>query len=285
MATLSLDRWDLHYEQQGNGPPVVFVHGSVLNGAMTWSAQQPLAERWRLVIIDRPGFGSSSRGDRVDFAADAELVVEILDQAKQLWGVECVHLVGHSYGGVICLLAAAIRPEAVRSLTVVEPPAFRIAAGNPAVDTLVAGLKDHLRRAPRTSPARFLDRFLRLVGSATALPDPLPPALAQGAAMLLVERGPWEADIALEQLADAPFPKLVVSGAHSAAFDAVCDLLERDLGADRAVIAGAGHSIPRIGEAFNQQLEQFISDAEAGHGPAACSHRGADTSSQPVRES
>jgi pimeloyl-ACP methyl ester carboxylesterase len=264
MPTLSLSGSDLHYEQQGEGPPVVFVHGSVLNGAMTWSAQQPLARRWRLVIVDRPGFGSSPPVDRVDFAADAELVVQILDRAKQLWGADGVHLVGHSYGGVICLLSAAIRPEALRSLTVIEPPAFGVAAGNAAVADLVVRLKDHWREGPRESPARFLDTFLHLVGSATELPDPLPPPLEQGAAMLVVERGPWEADIALKQLAHAPFPKLVVSGAHSAAFDAVCDVLERNLGADRAVIAGAGHSVPRIGEAFNQRLERFLADAQGG---------------------
>jgi pimeloyl-ACP methyl ester carboxylesterase len=264
MPTLSLNGSDLHYEQQGKGPPVVFVHGSVLGGAMTWSAQRPLAERWRLVIIDRPGFGSSSPVDRVDFTADAQLVVEILDQAEQRWEVDRVHLVGHSYGGVICLLAAAVRPEALRSLTVIEPPAFAVAAGNQAVDDLLAGLKDHWRAGPRESPARFLDTFLHLVGSSTELPDPLPPPLAQGAAMLIVERGPWEADIPLRQLARTPFPKLVVSGAHSTAFDAVCDVLERELGADRAVIAGAGHSVPRVGEAFNQQLERFLTEAEGG---------------------
>jgi pimeloyl-ACP methyl ester carboxylesterase len=264
MATLSLDGMDLHCEQHGEGPPVVLVHGSVLNGAMTWSAQQPLAERWRLVIIDRPGFGSSPPVDRVDFATDAGLVVEILDQAKHLFGVDRVHLVGHSYGGVICLLAAATRPEALRSLTVIEPPAFGVAAETAAVRDLVARLKDHWRAGPRENPARFLDIFLRLVGSAIELPDPLPPPLAQGAAMLVVERGPWEADIELKQLAEVPFPKLVVSGAHSSAFDAVCDVLEHDLVADRAVIAGAGHSIPRIGEAFNQRLDRFLIDADGG---------------------
>jgi pimeloyl-ACP methyl ester carboxylesterase len=264
MARPSLDGSDLHHEQQGAGPPVVFVHGGVLNGEMTWSAQQPLAERWNLVIVDRPGFGSGPPVDRVDFAADAELVAGLLDRAQELWGVDRVHLVGHSYGGVVCLLAAALRPEALRSLTVIEPPAFGVAAGNPVVDELVAGLKDHWRDGPRESPARFLDAFLRLVGSATELPDPLPPALAQGAALLLVERGPWEAEIPLAQLARAPYPTLVVSGAHSAAFDAVCDELERDLGADRAVIAGAGHGVPRTGEAFNQRLERFLADAEGG---------------------
>lgn len=262
MPTLNLHGLDVHYEQLGEGPPIVFVHGGVLNGALTWSAQEPLAERWRLVIIDRPGFGTSSPVDRVDFAADADLVVEILDRATELWGIDRVHLVGHSYGGVVCLLAAAIRPETLTSLTVIEPPAFAVAAGDAAVDDLVAGLKHHWQHGPRESPARFLDTFLGLVGSATELPDPLPPPLAQGAAMLIVERGPWEAHIPLEQLAGEPFPKLVVSGAHSPAFDAICDVLERDLGAHRAVIAGAGHSVPRTGEAFNKQLERFLTDAQ-----------------------
>lgn len=262
MPTISRSGRELRYELEGEGPPVVLVHGGVLNGAMTWSAQQPLALRRRLVIVDRPGFGSSPPVDRVDFATDAELVADLLDQASRLWDVERIHLVGHSYGGVVCLLAAAVRPGVIRSLTVIEPPAFAVAAGDPAVDDLVAALKEHWRSGPRELPAAFLGSFLQLVGSATELPDPLPPALAQGAALLIVERGPWEADIPLAQLARAPFPKLVVSGAHSEAFDAVCDVLERALGADRAVIAGAGHSVPRTGAPFTQRLERFLTDAE-----------------------
>ena len=61
----------------------------------------------------------------------------------------------------------------------------------------------------------------------------------------MVERPPSEAEIPLDELAAAPFPKLVISGAHHPAFDAVCDVLEQRLGAERAVLPGAGHSIPR----------------------------------------
>jgi pimeloyl-ACP methyl ester carboxylesterase len=262
MGRVRIDGTDLHYRRHGAGPPVLFIHGDVLDGAMTWSAQQPLAGRWDLIIVDRPGFGASSPVDRVDFAADAQLVAELLERAEQLWGADRVHLVGHSYGGVVSLLAATRRPEALRSLTVIEPPAFQVAAGDAAVDDLVAALKDHWRHGPRHHPARFLSTFLRLVGSAAVLPDPLPPPLQQGATLLTVERGPWEAEIALPQLARAPFPKLVISGAHSPAFDAVCDVLERELGADRAVIPGGGHSVPRVGEAFNRRLDQFLTSAQ-----------------------
>ena len=59
-------------------------------------------------------------------------------------------------------------------------------------------------------------------------------------------------------LAEARFPKLVVSGAHNAALDAVADVLVARLGADRAVIPGGGHSIPGLGAPFNERLEAFL---------------------------
>ena len=105
-------------------------------------------------------------------------------------------------------------------------------------------------------------RFLELAGSDLRPPSPLPPELERGARVLLVERGPWEAQIPLDELAAAPFPKLVVSGGHHPAFDAVCDVLEQRLGAERAVIAGAGHSVPRTGAPFNERLEDFLRRAE-----------------------
>jgi pimeloyl-ACP methyl ester carboxylesterase len=259
---LSIDGVDLHYEAHGDGPPVLLVHGSVADGAMTWSAQQPLASRWKLILIDRPGYGTSSPVEREDFAVDARLVAGILERALELGGADRLHLVGNSYGGVICLLAAAMRPEALLSLTMIEPPAFGLASGEGVVDRLVARMKDHWQNGPREDPREFLRRFLDLVGSAIVLPDPLPPQLAQGAATLVVERGPWEAEIPLAQIARMPFPKLVVSGGHSAVFDAVCSVLEHELGAERAVIVGAGHSVQRTGEAFNRRLEAFLTAAQ-----------------------
>jgi hypothetical protein len=124
------------------------------------------------------------------------------------------------------------------------------------VERVVAGLEDLFSSGP-ADPHAFLREFLRLVGSNTKLPDRLPPELEQGARALMVERPPWEAQIPLDELAAAPFPKLVVSGAHNPAFDAVCNVLEARLGAERAVVPGAGHSIPRA-PGYVDRLKAFL---------------------------
>src|SRR5204863_8443387 len=89
-----------------SGPRVVLVHGSVGNGGSTWEAQFPLAERFTLVIPDRPGSPPNPPVDRVDFEEHAPPVAELLAGGA--------HLVGHSYGGVISLYAAGLEPAAVR---------------------------------------------------------------------------------------------------------------------------------------------------------------------------
>lgn len=242
-------------EVLGSGPRVVLVHGSVTNGRATWSRQRPLAERFELVIPNRAGFVPNPPVERTDFDVDVPLVHSLLGTGG--------HLVGHSYGAVVSLLAAQRRPELVRSLTVVEPPALSVARGRPAVEEFVAGMDRHWAESPRDALA-FLRGFLRIVGShgVERLREPLPEHLERGTRVLMVERLPYEAEFDLDALAAAPFPKLVVSGAHSAALDAVCDVLEERLGAERAVLPGAGHGVQRLGEPFNELLAGFLDRAE-----------------------
>ena len=234
-------------EVLGQGPRVVLVHGSVGNAAATWAQQRPLAERYTLVLVTRPGYPPGPPRERIDFAEQAEQVATLLRPGD--------HLVGHSYGGVISLLAASQRPDTLRSLTVNEPPAFGVARGDPAVEDFL----NRFPQAPR-EPRAYLDFFLPLVGSNMPLPDPLPPDLEAGARAALGERPPHEAEIPLSELAATRFPKLVVSGGHSAVFDAVCDALERELGAERAVVPGAGHSIPRA-PGYTETLARFLESA------------------------
>ena len=229
----------------------MLVHGSVVNAELTWSAQQSLADRFEIVAPNRRGFPPGPDVEQVDFEDEALWLGQF---------VECgTHLVGHSYGGVISLLAAARYPERLRSLTVIEPPAFGVARGIPAADEFMTRIEEHWTRGPR-DPAEFLRGFLSLVGSSIP-PGDFTQELLQGARTLMVERSPAEAVIPFEELARAPFPKLVVSGGHAAAFEAVCDVLEERLGAERAVLPGAGHSVQRLGEPFNELLIDFVERA------------------------
>jgi RimJ/RimL family protein N-acetyltransferase/pimeloyl-ACP methyl ester carboxylesterase len=225
---------------------VVFVHGSVGAADATWSAQRALGERFELLLVTRGGYPPGPPLERIDFAEQAGELAALLRPGD--------HLVGHSYGGVVSLLAAARRPV-LDSLTVNEPPAFGVARGDPAVEAFLGAFEGRTFAGPE----EYLAFFLPLVGS--ALPSvPLSPALDQGTRAAMAERPPHEAEVPLAGLAAAPFPKLVVSGAHNAALDAVCDALQAALGAERAVLSGAGHSLPRA-PGYNDVLESFVERA------------------------
>jgi pimeloyl-ACP methyl ester carboxylesterase len=227
---------------------LLLIHGSVGN-AETWAPVRPALERrFEVLAPNRSGYPPGPLVERIDFERQAE------ELAPQLG--EGAHLVGHSYGAVIALLIAAAHPERVRSLAVSEPPAFGLARGNPEVDDLVARLAEHFEHGPR-DPRAFAQGFLALVGSEARLPDRLPPQLEQGIRATMAERPPWEAEIPLDRLAAERFPKLVVSGAHHPAFDAVCHVLEERLGAERAVLPGAGHSLARA-PGYPERLLEFL---------------------------
>ena len=236
-----------HVETTGSGPRIVFVHGSVGTGAITWEPQRALAARFTLVILERPGYPPNPPLERIDFEEQAAELTGLLEPGD--------HLVGHSYGGVIALLAAAEADGTLRSLTVNEPPAFALARGDRSVEELLEAL-----RAAPSEPRAYLEYFLPLVGASLTLPDRLSPAFEAATRAAMAERPPQEAEIPLARLHEAPFQKLVVSGGHSAAFDAVADVLEERLPARRAVLPGAGHSVQRT-PAYNETLAAFVEAA------------------------
>ncbi len=102
----------------GAGAPVLLLHGfgADLNG---WMFNQPaLSDGRRVVALDLPGHGGSSRdvgaGDGEAFSRAVEGFLATLDLGR-------AHLVGHSMGGAIAALLAARRPDLVRTLTLIAP--------------------------------------------------------------------------------------------------------------------------------------------------------------------
>jgi pimeloyl-ACP methyl ester carboxylesterase len=240
---------DLEVERLGEGPPVLFVPGSVVGADLTWRRQRCLSRSWTLIFPNRPGFGDSPPLPRNDFEVEAPLFAELLGDGA--------HLVGHSYGAVIALYAAALRPGAVLSLTVSEPGTLQL-AGTPEAAEMIANGERLYAAAGSISSVDFVRWFRFGANSARDTPDELPESLQRGAELAMRERPPWEGELPLDRLAAAGFPTLVVSGGHSPVFEAVCDRLGEVLDAERATIAGKGHSVPETGDPYNRVLERFL---------------------------
>jgi len=246
----------VHVTVWGDGERAVFVHGSFGWGEETWREQRPLADRYELLLVDRRGFGASPPDGRVDFDRDADDVAELLDDGA--------HLVGHSYGGVVSLLAAARGPDSVRSLVLIEPPAFGVARGDPAVEELIRNVDIAARTA--ADPADYRAGFLRSFGF-PAKRVPLEGDALTAARASMTERPPGDAEIPLDELARSGLRVLLVQGdwcpapdsargLAGAAFRAVCDVLDARLNAERAIFPSA-HSPQKLGTLFNHRLRAF----------------------------
>jgi pimeloyl-ACP methyl ester carboxylesterase len=238
---------DLFIDTLGDGTPAVLVHGSLATAEDEWEAQQPLAdEGFRLLIPDRRGYGRSPEAEGEDFLRDADDITELLDDGA--------HLVGHSYGGLAAMFAAARRPDQTRSLALLEPAAFALGQHDETAREIVAELQ-RLWEDDELSDDQWLTRFLEAVGSD---PAELPPELFDAAVPFvpLLRRGrpAWYPELPLDELAAVNCPTLVVSGGHSEGFDAICDDLATRIGASRTEVRGAGHEIQFTGPPINETL-------------------------------
>jgi len=186
---------DLHVAEWGAGTPVVLVHGSLATAAEEWDAQRPLADQgFRLLAVDRRGYGSSPAAAGEDFLRDAEDIAELMGDGA--------HLVGHSYGGLGVLFAAARKPEATLSLTLLEPGTFALGQRHPAARALVGEVRGMWHAD--VPDEEWVVGFLKAVGSD---PDEFPPGFLSAALPLVpvLRRGRpiWYPDLPLGELAGA----------------------------------------------------------------------------------
>jgi pimeloyl-ACP methyl ester carboxylesterase len=115
-----------HYQRAGEGPDVVLVHG-VTGDLSIWflcKAVQTLSARYRVTAFDIRGHGYSdappTNYTSADHASDLFAIMDVL-------GIRRTSLVGHSFGGVIAMHAAVLRPERIEAVVFSDPyfPALR----------------------------------------------------------------------------------------------------------------------------------------------------------------
>ncbi|GAA1297387.1 alpha/beta hydrolase [Saccharothrix xinjiangensis] len=255
-------------EGPADAPPAVFLHGVLSWGDdedYGFGNQRPLAAGRRLLLVDRRGYGESPDLDgphRSDYAVDAEDVIPLLGDGA--------HLVGHSYGAVAAMLAAAARPDLVRSLCLVQPGALRPAEDHPVVAEALARARAATAAAPDLSPEDYLRLSTGAVG--LAAPEPTPERL-RAARTTMGERPCWDADVPLGPLAAAGWPVLVVLGDWAGAPEQYRRLagepliaagreIARRVGAELLTVPGYYPHVQRADE-VNAALEALWARADA----------------------
>ncbi|QUS41616.1 alpha/beta hydrolase [Tardiphaga alba] len=122
------------------GPPVVLVHGASSNfGSMRIPLGDMLAQRHRVILIDRPGHGWSTRSENLSPALQAKMIDDVLGQLQ----IERAIIVVHSLAGVLGLKMALDYPQRVAGLVSLAGVAYPWPGGvgtyNAVVTTPVVG--------------------------------------------------------------------------------------------------------------------------------------------------
>lgn len=256
----------LHSEISGGGVAAVFIHGSFSWGLDTFPDQRALADAYRVVLVNRRGFPGSDMPVAEGWPLDMFDVAALLDELGS------AHLVGQSYGAVVALLAAALRPERVLSIVAIEPPAFEVARGDPDVDSTIAALKPVYDGAAAMTTEEFVTTWARERGMTVERIAAWTAGFGDrdwvAAEATRNERWPGSAPIEFGVLAAASFPKMLVRGAWKPElvgdegagrdFAAVCRVIAERIGARISVFEQSSHN-PQLQEpdAFNQFLRKL----------------------------
>lgn len=261
------DGCQLHYEEYGQGVPLLLLHG-LGSSSLDWEYQiAALASRYRVIAMDMRGHGRSGKPDErysiAGFAADVAALIEQLRLGP-------MHLIGISMGGMVAFQLGVDRPELFKSLTII----------NSGPEVRVRRPRDAIALVKRWT----LSRLLSLETIAKGLGRILFPKPSQVELRLKIQRR-WprndkraylaslDAIIGWgvrERLACITCPTLVVTGDRDYTPVARKEAYVKELpNARLVVIDDSGHATPMDQpDIFNALLLDFLGEVE-GRAPKA----------------
>ncbi|MCU0827515.1 MAG: alpha/beta hydrolase [Tabrizicola sp.] len=178
---VTVDGKRLHYEMQGTGPDLVMIHGA--SGSLrdlTFALRDRLTDRYRVIVVDRPGLGHSDPLDETSLLAQARHIKAGLAQL----GVEHPVVLGQSYGGAVALAWAL--DGGPRALVLVGSPSLpwpgKLDPWYRLTDTWVGR-----QLAIPLAAAYVPQSYVSSVTAGVFAPDPVPPGYEAhlGAALTL----------------------------------------------------------------------------------------------------
>src|SRR5438094_4313544 len=165
---ISVNGLSFAYVDEGSGPPIVLVHGSV-SDYREWSKQMaPFAKHYRVIAYSRryhwPNLAPGKDAD-----ASVERQADDLAAIIRAMGIAPAHIVGHSIGGAVALNLALRHPELVRTLALAEPAVSGVlgeAPENEAVSKESQAVRAEMKEAFASGDA---ERIVRTYAANVAL--------------------------------------------------------------------------------------------------------------------
>jgi pimeloyl-ACP methyl ester carboxylesterase len=144
--SIPADRFEIRYLEAGDGPALVCLHGA--GGLRLTRAHELLAERYRVVAFETPGFGESPVND---VSASLPGLAATMREAVSALGLERCHLWGTSFGGKLALWFATQEPERLDALVLASPAAIIEDPWMPRPEEMASVLYAHPERQTNTA--------------------------------------------------------------------------------------------------------------------------------------
>lgn len=142
MKSVAINGVPRFFEEEGAGPVVILIHGSLSSSRQWRRLAVRLRDRYRVIAADLYAAapqGEEARIGDFSFAEDCAFVQRLIDESGK------AHVVGHSWGGVISAKAAFGRRETLMSLTLIEPSCFHLLDRSSAEYAEITGLREQQR--------------------------------------------------------------------------------------------------------------------------------------------
>jgi pimeloyl-ACP methyl ester carboxylesterase len=242
-------RGNIDYDEEGIGPTIICVPGSWGTRSAWRGVIAALGGRFRVVTTSLLGYGGSAerRSETdVSIAYEAEIIEAVIRRAGGP-----VHLIGHSYGGQVCLAVAIRGAVPLASLTAIEPTGINLLrrTGDLALYQQIITLRDVYFLAFESDDKEAARHVIDLHdgdGSFAALPSRVRDyVIATTATNILDWRSGLGFDAALPAYSRIAVPTLVIRGGRGHAYVArSSEILSSAIpNASLVTIPGAAHSM------------------------------------------
>jgi pimeloyl-ACP methyl ester carboxylesterase len=253
----------IHYTDEGQGTPVVLVHGLANNGYMQWKRfgrVEKLAQSYRVITVDNRGHGSSGKPHDPDqYGVEmVEDLVRLLDHLK----IDKAHMVGYSMGGFIVLKMVALHPDRILSAAPCaagweqddqKGRAFAEAVAN----SLAKGEPGPLPERLGVKKREF--SFLEKLAGKVALSYFNDAQALAAVARASVQMAVTEAELRANQV-----PTLTIIGSEDGLLPDAKELAEYMANHELLILEGKNHMNADVSPDFLQALQSFL----AKHNPA-----------------